>query len=115
MLNAQTIYGGYRHEGVCRKVLFGEPDAPCSCQAPFPIKEDVRPSQTERAAALKALIVAADAADAAYSDVIRKLYGRKATRWNITAAQACNREVNAAFRAKLDADAAYHRAFGETK
>jgi hypothetical protein len=48
---------------------------------------------------------AANDADQAYSDVIIELYGKKATRWTISAKQAIHPRINAALKAKLDADA----------
>ena len=53
----------------------------------------------------------AEFADALYSKTIRAFFGEKATRWTLTATQACNREVNAALRMKLDADTRYWESF----
>jgi hypothetical protein len=37
METAQTIFDGKRHQYTCRKALFGEHGAACSCAAPFPV------------------------------------------------------------------------------
>ena len=54
-------------------------------------------------------------ADQDYSDLITALYGPKATRWTITAAQHIDSRINAALCAKLDADEALLAVFAASR
>lgn len=56
----------------------------------------------------------ANEADVAYANVIRRLYGPKATRWTITTAQSRHCDVLAALRAKMDADVRFRDEFQKT-
>lgn len=58
------------------------------------------------------LYYAAEAADRAYSDTIRRIFPTR-TRWTLTTAQEAHPEVRAAYRTKVEADRALSVAMRE--
>lgn len=62
---------------------------------------------------LEDTLKAANLADHNYSEVIKRHFGSKATRWTITNMQAAHPEVKAAYEAKVSADLSMHLMFEE--